>query len=289
MYYNESSQVYLDGKWLQPRDLGCSMYSQSLHYGGGVFEGIRAYQTDSGPRVYRGREHYERLATSCRRMHINLPYSVDQLLALSDELLQRNGLTDAYIRPLVFQGDSMALTPVEESHFFLAAWEWGRLLGDSLLRVMTSSYERPNPKSIHMDAKTCGHYVNSMLATKEAKLKGYDEALLVDINGHVAEGPGANFFFEKNGKLFTAPLGHILPGITRRAVMELAKLNQVEVIEEFFSIEAVKCADSAFFTGTAAEVAGLESLDDYTFPASWEESLGHKLSELYARDVRAVD
>jgi branched-chain amino acid aminotransferase len=288
MYYDESSQVYLDGQWLHPKDLSCSMYSQTLHYGNGVFEGIRAYQTDNGPRVYRGREHYERLALSCRKMHIQLPYSIEQLLDLSDELLERNGLGDAYIRPLVYQGDAMALMPIEESHFFLAAWDWGRYLGDSLLRVVTSSYERPNPKSIHMEAKTCGHYVNSVLASKEAKTKGYDEALLLDINGHVAEGPGANFFYEKDGELFTAPLGHILPGITRGAIIELAGADGIEVHEEFFGLESVKDADSAFFTGTAAEVAGLESLDDYTFPKAWGETLGHRLSELYTRDVRVA-
>ena len=171
----------------------------------------------------------------------------------------------------------------------MAAWEWGRYLGDSLLRVKTSSYERPNPKSIHMEAKTCGHYVNSVLATKEAKQSGYDEALLLDINGHVAEGPGANFFYEKDGALFTAPLGHILPGITRGAVIELAQADGIEVKEEFFGLEAVKSAESAFFTGTAAEVAGLESLDDYVFPKKWNESLGARLSELYSQDVRSAN
>ena len=286
MYYNESTSVYLDGQWLHPKELGCSLYSQTLHYGNGVFEGIRSYKTTDGAAIYRGRQHYERLIASCRKMHITIDKSVDELMDLSYQLLERNNLQDAYIRPLVYQGDAMALAPIEESHLFLAAWEWGRYLGDSLLKVMLSSYQRPNPKSTHIEAKTCGHYVNSILATKEAKSQGFHEALLLDINGHVAEGSSANFFFEKDGVLHTAPLGQILPGITRQAILDLAAENGITVQERFFQVDEVKQADSAFFTGTAAEVAGLESLDDYTFPKPWKESLGHKLSELYTEDVR---
>ncbi|MCA9779494.1 MAG: branched-chain amino acid transaminase [Candidatus Eremiobacteraeota bacterium] len=286
MYYNESTLVFLDGQWLHPKSLDCSLYSQTLHYGIGVFEGIRAYKTPRGAKIYRGRAHYERLLDSCKKMHIKLDYTVDQLMDLTYELLQKNGLEDAYIRPLVYQGDSMALAPIEETHLFIATWEWGRYLGDSLLKVKTSSYQRPNPKSTHMEAKTCGHYVNSLLATKEAKSEGFNEALLTDMNGNVAEGSSANFFFEKDGVLYTPPLGHILPGITRQAILDLAAANGIKVEQKFFTLDEVKQADSAFFTGTAAEVAGAESLDDYQFPLSWKDSLGHRLSELYTEDVR---
>jgi branched-chain amino acid aminotransferase len=219
-------------------------------------------------------------------MHIKLDYSVDQLMELTHDLLRKNGLEDAYIRPLVYQGDSMALAPIEETHLFIATWEWGRYLGDSLLKVKTSSYQRPNPKSTHIEAKTCGHYVNSLLATQEAKSQGFNEALLTDMNGNVAEGSSANFFFEKDGVLYTPPLGHILPGITRQAILDLAAANGIKVEQKFFTLDEVRQADSAFFTGTAAEVAGAESLDDYRFPLPWKDSLGHRLSELYTQDVR---
>lgn len=288
MYYNENTVVFLDGRWIPAIQGGCSLYTQSLHYGNAVFEGIRSYQTAKGPKVYRPEQHYERLQMSCRKMHIPFNYSVKQLTDLTYELLERNGLQDAYIRPLVYQGEAMALMPIEESHLFLAAWEWGRYLGDTLLKVKLSSYQRPNPKSIHIEAKACGHYANSVLATKEAKAEGYHEALLLDMDGHVAEGSSANFFYEKNGVLYTAPLGQILPGITRQAIMELARAHGISVIEKHFTPAEVKQADSAFFTGTAAEVAGLESLDDYRFPLAWEQSLGHRLSELYSLDVRGA-
>lgn len=286
MYYQEDTVVYLDGQWISPHHPNCSLYSQSLHYGNGVFEGIRSYETESGARIFRGETHYRRLLMSCEKMHIPIEFTVSDFMELSYELLQRNNLKNAYIRPLVFQHDGMALMPVEGSSVFLAAWEWGRYLGDKLLRVMTSTYERPNPRSVHVEAKVCGHYVNSVLATKEAKQKGYDEGLLLDMNGFVAEGPGANFFLEKDGALLTAPLGNILPGVTRQTIIDLARENEIEVTEEHFTIDKVKSADSAFFTGTAAEVAGLASLDEYEFPLPWERSLGHKLSELYAQEVR---
>jgi branched-chain amino acid aminotransferase len=134
------------------------------------------------------------------------------------------------------------------------AWEWGKYLGDSMLKVMLSSYQRPNPKACHVQAKVVGHYTNSILATTEAKQKGFDEALLTDINGFIAEGPGANFFYEKDGKLFTAPLGNILSGITRATVFEIARELDVEVEERFFKPEEIYTADAAFFCGTVKSI-----------------------------------
>jgi branched-chain amino acid aminotransferase len=159
-------------------------------------------------------------------------------------------------------------------------------LGDDLLKVMTSSFQRPNPKSCFVETKTVGHYTNSILATTEAKRNGYDEALLMDMNGFVAEGPVANFFYEKNGILFTCPPGNILLGITRNTIMELAKQINIKVVEKYFTIEEVKTADAAFFTGTAAEVSGIQSLDKYQFPVNWDDSLGFRLSEAYQDIVK---
>jgi len=285
MYYKENTQVFLDGKWLLASEATTNLYAQTLHYGNGVFEGIRSYKTEDGVQIFKAKEHYERLKYSAEVMHIDLNYSVDELIKLTYELLERNNLEDAYIRPLVYLGANMSLQPTKEVHVLLTAWEWGRYLGDKQLDLMTSSYQRPNPKASHIQAKVVGHYTNSILATTEAKQKGFDEALLLDMNGNVAEGPGANFFFEKDEVLYTCPLGNILSGITRQTVFELAEELGFEVIEKFFTPEEVYEADAAFFTGTAAEVAGINSLDRNKFKLKWEDSIGYDLSKAYKNRV----
>lgn len=281
-YFNELSKVYYDGQWMSPTDMWVSPYSQSLHYGNGIFEGIRAYETEKGgTQIFKAEDHYRRFLESAKKMHLPCAYSVEKLTELSYELLERNGLRDAYIRPLLFADDSMNLNPADKTHLMLAAWEWGRYLGDTLLSVMVSSYSRPHPSSCHMEAKVSGHYVNSSLATREAKNKGFDEALLLDVNGNVAEGPGANFFYEKDGVLFTCPPGHILQGITRATVIDLAKSIGIKVVEEFFTPDRLDDADSAFFTGTAAEVAGIASVNSNSFRKEWPDTLGYRLSQKY--------
>ena len=211
MYYNQDSIVFLDGKWIQASEAQASLYNQTMHYGNGVFEGIRAYQNADGCNVFKAKDHFERLHYSATKMHIDLPYSVEELIHISYELLDKNDLTDAYIRPLAYLGANMSLTPTDEVHVFMAAWKWEKYLGDKPLKVMVSSYQRPNPRSCHVEAKVVGHYTNSILATTEAKKLGYDEALLLDMHGNVAEGPGANFFVEKEGILYTPPAGNTSP------------------------------------------------------------------------------
>jgi branched-chain amino acid aminotransferase len=163
----------------------------------------------------------------------------------------------------------------------ICAWEWSKYHGDKLLKVCISSYERPNPKSTKIEAKVCGHYINSILATTEAKDRGYGEALLLDMNGNVAEAPGANFFYEKDGVLYTPPLGHILPGITREAVINICEELDIPVVEKFFTPDALNDADSAFLCGTAAEVVGIESLDAKPFPKEWSQTLGAVIQDAY--------
>ena len=281
MYFNEQTVVFLDGKFVKASDASVGLYNQTMHYGNGVFEGIRAYDTTDGVRVFKAKEHYERLHYSAKMMHIDLKYSVEELEQITYELLAKNNLKDAYIRPLVYLGDNMSLTPTNKVHVVMMAWEWGKYLGDSMLKVGLSSYQRPNPKSCHVEAKVVGHYINSILATTEAKQKGYDEALLTDMNGYIAEGPGANFFFEKAGKFVTAPLGNILAGITRATVFELAKDLGFEIEERYFTPEEIYTADAAFFCGTAAEVAGIEQFNDYKFPMKWEETNSHMIQRRY--------
>lgn len=285
MYYNENTLVYWNGTFVKAADAKIDLYAQTLHYGIGAFEGIRSYETPEGTKIFKSDEHYNRLRYSSEVMGLDFPWTNEELKKASYQLLEKNGLTNAYLRPLIYTNSNMGLTPATESFLVIQAWEWGRLYGTELSKVMTSSYQRPNPKSIFVDAKVTGHYANSILAQQEAKMKGFDEALLLDADLNVAEGSGANFFFEKDDKLYTIPKGNILPGITRNTVLELAKELEIEVIEKHFTPEEVKEADSAFFTGTAAEVAGIKSLDEYEFPLDWEDSLGRLLAKRYRRLV----
>ena len=285
MYYNNETEVFFNGEWLKAKDVMVSPYVQTMHYGSGAFEGIRSYETPDGTRIFKAEEHYKRLLYSAEKMYLKVNYGVDELTSLTYQLLKKNNLGNAYIRPLIFAGANMSLTPTNEVHVMLCAWEWGKYLGDKLLDVTISSYERPNPKSCHVDAKVTGHYVNSILATTEAKQKGFDEALLLDAHGNVAEGPGANFFFEKDEVLYTSPLGNILPGITRATMFELCNEMGFKLVEKYFTPQEVKGADSAFFTGTAAEVAGIASLDRVPFKLKWEDSLGAILQAKYTRRV----
>lgn len=284
-YYNDQTIIYHDGKFLKPETATSSLYSQTLHYGNGVFEGIRAYNTAEGTKIFKAREHFERLKYGAEVMGIPFEYSVEELTTITYDLLKKNQLQDAYIRPLISTGANMGLYTSKESILTVQCWAWPKLMGDTLLRVMTSSFERPNPKSCFVEAKVTGHYINSILSTNEAKDAGFDEALLLDMHGNVAECSGANIFMEKDGHLFTPKKGSIMAGITRSTILEICKDEGIPVEETHFTLDELKQADSAFFTGTAAEVIGLKSLDDYEFPMPWKDSLGHKLMQLYQQEV----
>jgi len=281
-YYNENTVLYLDVKYVKAAKAKIDLYSQSLHYGYGIFEGIRAYRTVAGEtKIFKAKEHFDRFRNSAEAMNMPYPYNTEDLTAITYEVLRRNNLQDAYIRPLIYAPANMTFAKNSESHLMIAVWEMGPFLGDKLLRIRTSSFQRPNPKGFKIHAKATGHYVNSILASQEAKAEGYDEALLLDMNGFVAEAPGANIFFEKDGKLFTPSPGNILPGITRATVIELCSELNFPVEEKLFTTEELKEADAVFFCGTAAEVIGWASLDDTSFAKPWNESLGRKLQVAY--------
>lgn len=232
MYYNNETFIFKDGEFIKVHDAKTSIYGQTLHYGNGVFEGIRSYETPEGAKIFKAKEHFDRLKFSAESMYLTLDYSSEDLEKITYKILEQNRLGDAYIRPLVYYGESMSLLPSEESHIVIMAWNWGKFLGDKTIRLKLSSFQRPNPKSCVVEAKVCGHYINSILATTEAKKEGYDEALLTDMHGFVAEGPGANLFYEKDGKLYTPSLGNILNGITRKTIIDLARKTGYEVIEK---------------------------------------------------------
>ncbi len=285
MYYNNNSLVFFDGKWIKAKSAKANIFSQSLHYGNGVFEGIRSYKTPEGTQIFKAKEHFRRLLYSAEKMHIKLNYTPEELTEITYQLLKKNDLSNAYIRPLVFLGENMTLTPTQEVHLVIMAWEWERYLGNNLLNVTVSPYLRPHPQSCHVETKVVGHYTNSILATTEAKSRGFDEALLLDHMGFVAEGPGTNFFYEKDEKLYTAPSGNILPGITRATIIQLAQQTGIKVIEKHFTIEEVKDADSAFFCGTASEVVGIRSIDGEEFNVPWLETVGYSMVLMYKHKV----
>ncbi|MBA4141128.1 MAG: branched-chain amino acid transaminase [Segetibacter sp.] len=282
MYYNNDTIIYLNGEFVKAVDARGDLFGQSLHYGYGVFEGIRSYKTASGEtKIFKEKEHFDRLRNSARALNMPYTYSSEELIEATYNLLERNNLQDAYIRPLVFAPPNMTFNPNTQSYIMIGVWKMEPFLGEKLLNVMTSSFQRPNPKGFIMEAKATGHYVNSILASQEAKAKGFDEALLLDINGYVAEAPGANIFVEKDGILYTPQKGNILSGITRATVMEICSELEIEVVEKEIRLEEVHGADSAFFCGTAAEVIGITSLDKISMKKPWHESLGSVIQKAY--------
>jgi len=285
-YYNSDTVLFLDGAFVKASEAKVDLYGQSLHYGYAVFEGIRAYRTVKGDtKIFKEQEHFARLKHSADALNLPYEYDADELIAATYELLRRNNLQDAYIRPLVYAPANMSFVKNTESHIAIETWEMAPFLGEKLLRVMTSSFQRPNPKGFKITAKASGHYVNSILASQEAKANGYDEALLTDMNGFVAEGPGANMFYEKDGQLFTPSEGNILPGITRATVLEICNELGITVTEKQITTDEVKQADAAFFCGTAAEVIGWESFDDTGFKKDWNKTLSKMIQKAYADRV----
>jgi branched-chain amino acid aminotransferase len=289
MYYNENTILYYNGEFVKANEAKTDLFGQSLHYGYAVFEGIRSYNTHKGTTIFKPEAHFERLKFSCESVGIPLNYSVQQMIDISYEVLSKNNLSDAYLRPLVSCPPNMSLQKATTSMLMITAWSWGAYLGNNLLRVMTSTFQRPNPKGFKIHAKISGHYVNSIMACQEAKDNGFDEALLLDLNGNAAEGPAANLFIEKNSKLYTPSAQFILPGITRATVIEICKTLQLEVEEKAITIDDVKNADSAFYCGTAAEIIGWLSIDEVIFPLHWEESLGCIIQKAYSAKVLEQD
>ncbi len=280
-YYNSNTIIFLNGAFVKATEAKTDLYGQSLHYGLAAFEGIRAYKTHNATRIFKIKEHFERLKKSCELVGIPYPWDNKDLIKKTYRLLEKNNLKDAYIRPIVYSEPQMTLVAPEKVNIMICAWEWGAYLGDKQLKVCISPFQRPNPKSTFVEAKISGHYVNSILATTDAKKRGFDEALLLDMNENVAEGSGANIFIEKGGKLYTPSLGNILAGITRATVIELCKMLDVEVIEKQISVEELKNADSAFFCGTAAEVIGIHTIDDTVYRQRWSDSIGYVIQRAY--------
>jgi len=289
MYYEEDTLVYLDGDILPMKDAKCDLFSQTMHYGVGVFEGIRAFPASHGPQMFMPKEHYDRLMYSASKMHLRYDISFEHFQKTCYELINRNYLAEAYIRPLIFASPNMGLSVSVKSHFFIAVWKWGKLLGDKELKLKFSSYRKPSAHSFHIDAKICGNYVNNVLATTEAKSEGYDDGILLDEEGNVVCTAGANIFIEKNESLYTPQLGKIFPGITRYTIIELARELGVDVKEEEITPRDVLEADSAFLTGTATDVSPVGRIEQHEMRLDWEDSIGYLLSKKYHQLVTQRD
>lgn len=260
--------IWMDGKIVPWKDANVHVMTHTLHYGFGVFEGIRCYSTRKGSAVFRLREHTTRLFNSAHILGMEIPYSEEEIKEAILETIRRNKLKECYIRPLVYLGsDKLGLNPIGAScHTAIAVWTWGAYLGEDGLkngiRVKTSSFSRHHINVTMTKAKACGAYINSILAKSEAIRNGYDEAVLLDVNGNVAEGSGENIFIVRNGVLKTPPLAAVLEGITRDAVLQIAKKEGMSVKEEHFARDELYIADEAFFTGTAAEVTPIREVDN---------------------------
>jgi len=255
--------IWMDGKLKNWKDAKIHVLSHTLHYGAGVFEGIRLYQTADGPAVFRLKEHVRRLFYSASAIDMKIPYSQKDITDAILKLVKKNKLKSGYIRPIaVFGYGSMSLNPEKCAiNTVIAMWPWKAYLGSAPIHIKTSKYIRIHPKSTVTDAKICGHYVNSILAGAEAQKAGFHEALFLDYKGCVAEGPGENIFMVKKGIVYTPKLGSILSGITRESIITLAKDLGYKVVEKSLMLKDLYTSDECFFTGTAAEISPIGSID----------------------------
>ena len=279
--------IWYDGKMVNWRDATTHVLTHTLHYGMGVFEGVRAYKSDKGTAIFRLKEHTDRLFRSAHILQMKMPYSKEQMMEAQKAAVRENNLESAYMRPMAFYGaEAMGISAKTLStHVIVAAWKWGAYMGqdalDNGIRVKTSSFSRHHVNITMCKAKANGNYMNSILAHQEAALDGYDEALLLDVDGFVAEGSGENIFIIRNGKLYTPDLTSALEGITRDTIVQLAAEIGLSVIEKRITRDEVYSADEAFFTGTAAEVTPIRELDRRSIGNGTAGPITKQLQKMY--------
>ena len=283
----KTDKIWMDGKLVDWDNANVHVMTHTLHYGLGVFEGIRCYETPKGPAVFRLDEHVDRLFASAHIFLIEIPYSKDEIKEAILKTIKVNRMKSCYIRPLVYIGyGAMGLYPKENPvRVSIAVWAWGTYLGEKGLeegiRIKTSSFIRNHVNANMTRGKVCGYYVNSQLAKKEAISCGYDEALLLDTEGYVSEGSGENVFIVRDGLLKTTPLTSILEGITRNSIIKIAEDAGIKTIEERFTRDELYIADEAFFTGTAAEVTPIRESDGRTVGEGKPGKITKKLQSIF--------
>lgn len=279
--------IWFDGKLVPWADAKIHVLTHGLHYGTGVFEGMRAYETSKGPAIFRLADHTKRLFYSLKILHMQIPYDYDTIFEAQKAVVRENKLPNAYIRPICFYGDDRLGLSVKgvSMHVAIAAWEWGEYLGKGSekngISVHVSSFTRHHVNAAMCKAKVTGHYINSTLAQQQATLSGYDEAILLDAQGFVAEGSGENIFLVSRGKLFTPMLSSCLDGITRDTVITFANEAGIEVIERNISRDELYIADEVFFTGSAAEITPICKVDDRVIGTGVPGPITKQLQKLF--------
>ena len=265
---DRDGKIWFNGQLIEWRDAKTHVLTHTLHYGMGVFEGVRAYETAEGPAIFRLQEHTKRLFNSAKILGMKLPYTQDEINQAHIDVVKANNLHSCYFRPMAYYGAAkLGVAPqADDVQVILAAWPWGAYLGEEGMkrgiRVRVSSFTRHHP-NIHMiKAKANGNYLNSILANTEATRDGYDEAILLDAQGYVAEGSGENIFVVNEGRLYTPALDVALDGITRKSVIAIAEEMGLSVIEKRITRDELYAADEVFFTGTAAEVTPIREIDN---------------------------
>ena len=284
---DRDGKIWFDGKLVEWRDAKLHVLTHSLHYGMAVFEGVRAYKTTNGTAIFRLKEHTQRLFNSAKIFQMKIPYSFETIFEAQKEVVRANALESCYVRPLVWIGSEKLGVSAKGNtiHASIAAWPWGAYLGEEGLakgiRVKTSSYSRHHVNVSLVRAKASGYYINSILAHQEVATHGYDEALLLDTEGYVSEGAGENVFIVRGGRVYTPDLASCLDGITRDAIITMARDTGLEVIEKRITRDEMYCADEAFFTGTAAEVTPIRELDDRTIGAGHRGPVTERLQSMF--------
>ena len=292
-------KVWMNGELVDWNNATVHVLTHALHYGSGVFEGVRCYRTDRGPAVFRLREHYERMERSAKIFQMEIPYPVDELMRATFDVIKANDLDECYVRPLAYRGFggemgvNPAANPVEVS---IAVWEWGAYLGDDAtaqgVRVTFSSWRRGDPNIIPPTAKATGAYINASMAKLEATQAGFDEAIMLNPHGRVAEATGQNLFIVRNGEILTPPIHDgPLPGITRDSVMKIARDQGTPVHEVSLNRTDLYTADELFFTGSATEVIPIREVDGRHFePGPITQALQQRYTEIvHGRDEKYLD
>ena len=292
-FADRDGKIWMDGALRDWRDAQIHVLTSTLHYGVGVFEGVRAYATNRGPCFFRLTDHTQRLFDSAHILRIEIPYSQEELNAAQVSVIQANELEEGYVRPIVFRGsEQMGLRAEGLSvHVAIACWPWPDYMDPEArekgIRVQTSSYTRHHVNVSMCKAKATGNYINSILALSEAQDGGYDEALLLDNEGYVAEGSGENIFVVKNGVIHTPQLTSCLPGLTRDTIITFARESGYAVTERNITRDEIYIADEAFFTGTAAEVLPIQALDSRQIADGRRGPVTEELQTMYFEQVRA--
>jgi branched-chain amino acid aminotransferase len=279
--------IWFDGKMVDWRDAKIHVLTHTLHYGMGVFEGVRAYDAEGGTAIFRLAEHTRRFFNSAKIFQMELPFDAQTLMQAQKDVVRENKLASCYIRPIAWVGsEKLGVSKRGNTiHVAIAAWPWGAYLGEDGItkgiRVKVSSYTRHHVNVSLVRAKASGYYVNSILANAEVTAHGYDEALLLDTEGYVSEGAGENIFIVRDGVLYTPDLASCLDGITRDAVLKIARDEGIEIREKRITRDEVYCADEAFFTGTAAEVTPIREVDDRTIGTGRRGPLTERLQTIF--------